>query len=70
MVITTRVPVTMCVGTIVRTPFDKVAGLNEPDAVWPFTTGSVSVISRMTFCGISMDTGVPSCMATETTMPS
>ena len=61
---------TICVGTIVRTPFDKVAGLNEPDAAWPLTTGSVSTISRITFCGISIDTGVPSCIATETTMPS
>ena len=34
MLITTRVPVTMWVGTMVRTPFDSMAGLNEPEAVW------------------------------------
>ena len=30
MVTTTRVPVAICVGTMVRTPFDSIAGLNEP----------------------------------------
>ena len=38
----------MWVGTMVLTPFDRSAGLKEPDAVWPFTTGSVSTISK---CG-------------------
>ena len=57
MLTTTRVPVTMWVGTMVRTPFDSMAGLNEPDAVCPFIAGSVSVISSVTFCGISMETG-------------
>ena len=56
MVTTTRVPVVICVGTMVRTPFDSIAGLNEPDAVWPFIAGSVSVISSVTFCGISIET--------------
>ena len=49
MLITTRVPVVICVGTMVRTPFDSMAGLNEPEAVWPFMAGSVSVISSVTF---------------------
>src|SRR4029077_12582344 len=67
---TTRVPVTMWVGTMVRTPFDSMAGLNEPDAVCPFIAGSVSTISSVTFCGISMETATPSCKARFTTMPS
>ena len=63
MLTTTRVPVTMWVGTMVRTPFDSMAGLNEPDAVCPFIAGSVSTISSVTFCGISMETATPSCKA-------
>ncbi len=55
--ITTRVPATIWVGTMVRTPFDSIAGLNEPEAVCPFIAGSVSVISSVTFCGISIETG-------------
>ena len=47
----------MWVGTMVRTPFDRIAGLNEPDAVCPFMAGSVSVISSVTFCGISIEIG-------------
>ena len=27
---------------MVRTPLDSLAGLNEPEAVWPFIAGSVS----------------------------
>ena len=27
------------VGTMVRTPLDSIAGLNEPVAVWPFIAG-------------------------------
>ncbi len=34
------------------------------------TTGSVSTISSVTFCGISIETGVPSWRARLTTMPS
>ena len=68
--ITTRVPTVMWVGTMVRAPFDSVAGLNEPDAVCPFMAGSVSVISSVTFCGSSIDTGTPSWVARFTTMPS
>ncbi len=45
-------------GTMVLTPLFSVAGLNEDEAVWPFTTGSVSTISRVTRCGSSMDEGV------------
>ena len=41
---------------MVRTPFDRIAGLNEPDAVCPFMAGSVSLISSVTFCGISIET--------------
>jgi hypothetical protein len=33
---------------MVLTPFDSTAVLNEDEAVWPFTTGSVSVISSVT----------------------
>ena len=53
----------MWVGTMVRTPFDRIAGLNEPEAVWPFMAGSVSVISSVTFCGISSEIAMPSWMA-------
>ncbi len=70
MFTTTRVPTTIWVGTMVRTPFDSMAGLNEPEAVWPFIAGSVSVISRVTFAGISIEIGMPSWMASFTTMPS
>ena len=50
-----RVPLTMWVGTMVRTPLDSKAGLNEPEAVWPFTTGSVSTISNVARWGISIE---------------
>ena len=53
----------MWVGTMVRTPFDRIAGLNEPEAVCPFMAGSVSVISSVTFCGISSEIAMPSWMA-------
>ena len=33
---------------MVLAPFDSIAGLNEDEAVWPLTTGSVSVISSVT----------------------
>ena len=65
-----RVPATMWVGTMVRTPFDSIAGLNEPDAVWPFTTGSVSVISRVTRAGNSIESAVPSKVFMKTFIPS
>ena len=48
----------MCVGTMVRTPLDNMAGLNEPDAVWPFITGSVSTTSKVARWGISMEMGI------------
>ena len=38
-------PTVMWVGTMVRTPFDRIAGLNEPDAVWPFMAGASSLSS-------------------------
>ena len=40
---------------MVLTPLDSMAGLNEPDAVWPLTTGSVSTISKVARWGISME---------------
>ncbi len=54
-----RTPGTMCVGTIVRTPLESTAGLKEPDAVWPFTTGSVSATSSVIRAGSTMEIGVP-----------
>ena len=45
---TTRVPGWICGGTMVRAPFDSLAGLYDEEAVAPFMPGSVSVISRVT----------------------
>ena len=55
-----RVPAPMNGGTLVRTPFDSVAGLYDEDAVWPLVTGSVSVTSRTTFWGSTIATALPS----------
>ena len=55
VITTTRVPTPMWGGTMVLTPLLRIAVLNEDEAVWPFTTGSVSVISRVTRAGSSID---------------
>ena len=63
-----RVPVVMCVGTIVRTPLDSIAGLNEPDAVCPFITASVSTISKVARAGSSSEIGRVLNVASRTSM--
>ena len=45
--------------TMVLAPLERVAGLNEDEAVWPLTTGSVSVISSVTRAGSSMAMAAP-----------
>jgi len=67
---TMRVPDTICGGTMVRTPFDRSAGLNDDDAVWFLIAGSVSTISSVTRCGSSMEMGAPLNMAIWHSMPS
>ncbi len=58
----------MWVGTMVLTPLDSIAGLKEPEAVWPFTTGSVSTISKVARWGISIEMGRPSNICSCTSM--
>jgi hypothetical protein len=55
---------------MVRTPLESTAGLNDDDAVWFLMAGSVSVISRVTRAGISMEIGVSLNSATWHSMPS
>lgn len=54
-------------GTMQRTPFDSIAG-SQPEAVWPRSAGSVSVISSVTRAGMSIEIGAPSCRASVTSM--
>ena len=46
------------------------AGLYDDEAVWPFTDGSVSAISKVTVRGSSMAIGTPSCTERITERPS
>jgi hypothetical protein len=55
---------------MVRTPLDRTAGLNDEEAVWFLMAGSVSVISSVTRCWISMDIGASLNSATWHSMPS
>ena len=68
--ITTRVPEPTCGGTMMRAPFDNLAGLYDDDAVCPFTTGSASTISSVTRAGNSIEIGLLSNSATEQIIPS
>ena len=65
-----RVPTPICGGTITRNPLSTMAGLYDDDAVWPFTTGSVSVISTVIFCGISSAMATSCYVLTDTFIPS
>ena len=60
----------MCGGTMVRTPFDRTAGLKEDDAVWFLMAGSVSTISSVTRGGSSIEIGVSLNSAIWHSMPS